>query len=161
MTRKLFLSILVIFITTSFMFLVGCNNNQTRKEQSSVWIEYGRTDDGDVLFYNKKVNTDDGKGKHIVQVWGKEVYSEMGREKYLQNIKKKGWSTEGWNKILNLSYINDLVTIDCKKYKSLISSIVWYDKDGNVLYSGSVDEPKWEDIIPDSTTDSLRKKICK
>jgi hypothetical protein len=34
MKRILFLSILIVFFTTSFMSIVGCNNNQTRKEQS-------------------------------------------------------------------------------------------------------------------------------
>lgn len=36
MKRKLFLSILIIFFTTSFMSLVGCNNHNIIKEQSSL-----------------------------------------------------------------------------------------------------------------------------
>lgn len=36
MKRKLFLSILIVFFTTSFMSLVGCNNQNPTKEQSSV-----------------------------------------------------------------------------------------------------------------------------
>ena len=34
MKRTLFLSILIVFFTTSFMFVVGCNNHNTIKEQS-------------------------------------------------------------------------------------------------------------------------------
>ena len=34
MKRTLFLSILIIFFTTSFMFVVGCNNQNVIKEQS-------------------------------------------------------------------------------------------------------------------------------
>jgi hypothetical protein len=35
MKRKIFLSILLIFFTTSFMFLIGCNNHNIIKEQLS------------------------------------------------------------------------------------------------------------------------------
>ena len=35
MKRKLFLSILIIFFTTSFISLVGCNNHNIIKEQLS------------------------------------------------------------------------------------------------------------------------------
>ena len=35
MKRTLFLSILIIFFTTSFMFLIGCNNHNIIKEQFS------------------------------------------------------------------------------------------------------------------------------
>ena len=35
MKRTLFLSILIIFFTTSFMFLIGCNNHNIIKEQLS------------------------------------------------------------------------------------------------------------------------------
>jgi len=36
MKRKLFLSILIVFFTTSFMSVVGCNNQNIIKEQSSL-----------------------------------------------------------------------------------------------------------------------------
>jgi hypothetical protein len=36
MKRNLFLSILIVFFTTSFMSLIGCNNQTPTKEQSSV-----------------------------------------------------------------------------------------------------------------------------
>jgi len=39
MKRKLFLPILIVFFTTSFMSLVGCNNQKSTKEQSTKSIK--------------------------------------------------------------------------------------------------------------------------
>ena len=57
-------------------------------------------DDGNVFSYNKG-NVKKNKGKYIVQVWEKIVYSAEGREKEIQDSKKDGLSTEEWD---NLSY---------------------------------------------------------
>ena len=39
MKRKLFLSLIIVFFTISFMFLVGCNNQKSTKEQSTKSIK--------------------------------------------------------------------------------------------------------------------------
>jgi len=79
MNRKLFLSILIVFFTTSFMSIVGCNNQTPTKEQLSIskttskenyelqekcgkrceeWVkkEYNGTNCSYKNHYNKKLN---------------------------------------------------------------------------------------------------------
>jgi uncharacterized protein YxeA len=157
----IFLSFLVLFL------LVGCDksssdntnknltNNVTRS--SSDWMEYSRSKDGDVYSYDKG-NIKKGRGKHIVQVWEKEVYSDEGKEKLIQDMTQKGLATKGYEK---LSYTITLYEIDCYNRSGGILSITHYDKNGVVLYNGlSSDEPKWEPIKLDSIWDTLRTKVC-
>lgn len=123
---------------------------------SDEWVEYGRSTKGDIFLYNKvsiKHVT-----KDIVQVWGKDVFSDEGRETYIQYMRKKGHSTEGLDK---LSQSLTLLEIDCKKKRYWSLSMTEYDKDGNVLESSSTDKPDWSYVVPDSRMDKLRKKVCK
>jgi biopolymer transport protein ExbD len=60
MKKKMFLFILIIFITISFMSLIGCNNQNPPKAQSSVteksssdWVKYRVEDNGTVHSYKK------------------------------------------------------------------------------------------------------------
>jgi len=162
MKRTLFLSILIVFFTTSFMSFVGYSENKT-KNQSSVseksssdWIEYGTNKNGDVYLYNKG-NIEKNKEKYTVQVWTKIVYSNKGREKYIQNMIKDGLSTKGWDK---LSYTMSLFEIDCKKKWNKPLFIIEYDTDNSVLWSDNYDDSKWEYIVPDTKDDTLQKKVC-
>jgi hypothetical protein len=71
MNRNLFLPILIVFFTTSFISIVGCNNQKSTKEQyqlqeqcgkrSEEWFKnkYGNEDEPSLSFqchYNKKMN---------------------------------------------------------------------------------------------------------
>jgi uncharacterized membrane protein len=42
MKRKLFLSLIIVFFTISFMFLVGCNNQKSTKEQYQLQEQCGK-----------------------------------------------------------------------------------------------------------------------
>lgn len=121
------------------------------------WVKYNRDDhDCNVSSYMKgKIRKD--RGKHIVQVWDKMVYSNKGREKYIQSRGKNGLSTQGWDKLAN---VQCLFEIDCKKRTIQMLSIIQYDMDDRVLHSGSYHQPIWNYIIPDSDGDNLRKKVC-
>jgi len=50
---------------------------------SDDWVEYGRSKIGDIYSYNK--GNIEHRSKYIVQVWDKQVYSEKGREKNIQD----------------------------------------------------------------------------
>jgi hypothetical protein len=138
------LSFLVLFLIVSTV--IG----------SSDWMEYYTDNDGTIWSY-KKVNIDKGKGKYIVQVWEKRVYSDKNREEQILDRTKDGLSTEGWDK---LSEGKGLVEIDCKKLKMRVLSVINYDTDGKVLSSDSFDENKWKYIIPDTLGETLRNKVC-
>jgi len=117
-------------------------------------VEYYKDDDGNVLLYNKKVNIDK---EGIVQVWGKRVYSEKGRQRFIQNRMKEGMSTEGYDKLSNTQ---DLYKIDCKKQMVNLLSVVRYDMNGDVMYSKDIEEPEWDHIILDTVMDTLQRKVC-
>ena len=122
---------------------------------SEDWVEYGMSK-GDILLFNKDRITH--KTKDIVQVWTKLIYSNDGREKYIQHMKASRRSTKGLDK---LSHTMVLYEIDCKKKMYRTLSITNYDKDGIVLFSHSSDKPNGEHIIPDSIFEALQKYVCK
>jgi hypothetical protein len=131
----------------------GVKDDKNEKS-SSDWVEYYKDDNGNVLFYNKKLNIDK---EGIVQVWGKRFYSEKGRRSYIQNRMKEGMPTEGYDKLSNTQ---DLYKIDCKKQMMNLLSVVRYDTNGKVMYSKDIEKPEWDHIIPDTVMDTLQKKVC-
>ena len=140
-----------------FQLEQGISNSakdDTAEKSSSDWVEYYKDDDGNVLLYNKKVNIDK---EGIVQVWGKRVYSEKGRQRFIQNRMKEGMSTEGYDKLSNTQ---DLYKIDCKKQMVNLLSVVRYDTNGEVMYSKDIEEPEWDHIILDTVMDTLQRKVC-
>ncbi len=124
---------------------------------SSDWVILGNDSDGNVFSY-KKGNVEKGKSKYVVQVWEKNVYSDTGRKKYIQESRKKGVSIEGYDK---LSESKSLFEIDCKKHRIRILSYCQNDIDGKVLDSQSSDKREWTYIIPDSHGESLYEQVCK
>ena len=132
------------------------SKQDTVNGSSNGWVEYDRDNYGDVYFYNKasvKHTTND-----IVQVWCKVVYSDEDRKMLIQQLRKAGLPSNGYNK---LSHRLHLEKIDYKKRKYQTLSLSEYDTDGRVLFSGSSDKQDWEHIIPDSIMDTLQKKVCK
>jgi len=140
----IFLPCLIILI-----FLVTSVNG------TSEWVEYGKSTDGSVYLYNKvriKHMT-----KNLVQVWKKQVFSDEGREEYIQFMRKNGQSTEGLEK---LSYNLSLIEINCKTESYWILSITHHDTNGDVI-SFSTDKTDWDYIVSGSMMDTLRKEVCK
>jgi hypothetical protein len=119
---------------------------------SDDWVEFSRTNQGDIASYDK-VSLRQIR-KDIVQVWVKDVLSDERRRnlidyhKYVNNIGK-------------LSHDVSLNEIDCKKmmYRSL--SITGRDADGADLFSSSDDNSNWNRISHNSMWDTLQKAVCK
>jgi len=101
------------------------------------------------LFFSRTV--------YIVQVWGKVVFSDEGKEEEIQLLTKYGISTEGFDKLSKEIVLGE---IDCNKQMINISSINHYDTNGKILHSESYDEPEWNYIIPNSNGGLLLKKVC-
>jgi hypothetical protein len=119
-------------------------------------VKYKDDNEGNIYLYNKE-NIAKYCGNYMVQVWGKEAYSDKGRTKELQSRTKDGLSTEKYDKLLQK---NILYEIDCKKQMISILAIIHYDTNGKALYSGGTLERKWFDIKPDSTEANLQKEVC-
>lgn len=122
---------------------------------SDVWVEYGRSTEGNTFSYSK-VNIK--RTGNRVQVWTKVVYSDEGREKEIQPLREGGLPTEGWEKLSHTLVFDEIY---CKKLKHRISSITYYNTDGKIFFSHSYDKPEWVYIPPKTLIDTLRKKVCK
>jgi hypothetical protein len=122
---------------------------------SADWVEYGRSANGNVYSYH--TGTMKQKTKDIVQVWVKLVFSAEGRQEYFNRLKNMGESTEGYDK---LSHSLSLVEIDWKKARLRILYGSEYDEGDRELFRGSRDAP-WKDILPSSTEEILREKVCR
>jgi hypothetical protein len=143
--RKLSLS---VFTTISLLFFLL---DVSPVKGSSDWVEYFRTNSGDILSYDKdRINN---VTKDIVQVWVKDVLSNERKNnlidyhKYVYNIEM-------------LSHYISLNEIDCKKrmYRSL--SVTGRDTDGNDLFSSSDDNSQWNRIPAKSGWETLQKTVC-
>jgi hypothetical protein len=163
MKNKLYLSILIVFFTTSLISLVGCNNQPPTKGQSTVsekssayWVEYSKDLEGNVTYY-KKENLGKEREKDIIQVSEKMYFSEKGKEGLIQLQKKSGGNVEEWNK---LSYVIVLSENDCKNHRQRLLSHTSYDTNGKVLNSVTIADPHWINIVPDSKGDHLQKQVC-
>jgi len=104
---------------------------------SSDWVYYSSDNNGNVYSY-KKGNIEKNKGKYIVQVWNKTIFSDEGREKEIQRLIKTGLFTETGTK--GLSSIVELDEVDCKKKRIRTISLTQYDDDNNVLFNGTDDK---------------------
>jgi len=120
---------------------------------SDDWVKNYTDMNGDVVLYKIE-----GRTKDTVQVWGKRVFSDAGREEFLLDRRNNGFSTEGWEK---LEHFTSLYEIDCRKKIGRLLSVVIYDTVGKIVYADSFGESKWDDIVPGSVGDTLLKKVCK
>jgi hypothetical protein len=132
------------------LLLVSC------EKSSSDWVTYKYDNEGNVSSYMKgNVQKDDGN--YIVQVSVKVIYSDKGREKFIQTMTENGISTKEYDKLSDRIYLKE---IDCKNQKMKILSINNYDTNGKVFGSRNYPEGEWEHIAPDSHRDALRKNVC-
>lgn len=141
----------VILLFAVLLLYVSCD------KISYEWVKYHDDNEGNAFFYKKGKTTKDGD-RHIAQAWGKEVYSAKGKEKELQSRIKDGLSNQGYDK---LSYKKCLYEIDCREQKISILSISHYNSDDKILYSGGSDIRRWFEIETNSTSDHLRREVCK
>ena len=143
-------SVMILALMLSLL-LVSCDSISYK------WVKYHDDKDDNAYFYKKGKVDKDGY-KHIVQVWGKEVYSPRGRDAEIESRTKDGLTSKGYRK---LSYKKCLYEIDCSRLKISTLSIKHYDADDKELYSGGTDERSWYDIQPDSPGNRLRQEVCK
>jgi hypothetical protein len=93
MKRKLFLSILIVFFTTSFMSLVGCNNQKPTKEDSSV---------SEKKNVKEEYELQDKCGQRTSEFFKKEYGNGISTDKYGQMM--SGYQNH-YNKKLNKCFI--------------------------------------------------------
>ena len=137
----------VVFASVAADNLDQVNSNQLN------WVDFYTSNMGNVTSY-KKLTAKKGQRKCLV----KDVFSDKGREKYIQDRIEKKLSIKGYDKLSNIQSLSE---IDCKKKMIMSISVSDFDTDGKKLDSYNVDKPKWVKIRDNSFFDSLRKEVCK
>lgn len=96
--------------------------------------------------------------KDVVRAWTKQVLSENGKIKTLAHLRAKGKTDTNLDLI---SYVLRLSEIDCVNKRIKDTSMIVYDEKNNILYSSQKGETgKWEDILPNSSADTLKNILC-
>jgi len=119
-------------------------------------ILYGTTIAGD-MYYDRssieKVN------KNIIRVGIKSIYNEEGKTKTFSSLKGTYKALDTPDKLNHYILLQE---IDCANEKYRTVSIKIYDEKGNMLVSspeGNTGE--WNNILPNSVTETLEKIVCK
>lgn len=141
-------SIIIFPLLLTFFLATSANG-------ASNWVEYGRSDRGNIFEYNKASIR---QKEDIIQVQRRVFFSDEGREIYILGLKKSGVLPHGLDRLSNSLSLEE---IDCKKETYQIVSVTHYGADGMILYTHSYDEPDWIEILPDSVNDILRKMLCR
>ncbi len=131
-------------------------NNSKQDVPVGNWVEYDRDQYDNICYYQKGKVDKTGNG-HVVQVWDKRVYSDIGRDKMMMINNNVGNSNEGWEK---LSHTITLSEIDCQNKRERLLSYNTLDSKGKILEFSNYNST-WENIFPNSIRDILiRKKVC-
>ena len=100
----------------------------------------------------KKVSND------IVSIWTIKVYNNIGKAKDFLMLTKENKAPKNVD-ILNCNSM--IVEFDCKKNKFRISAWTIYDKEKKALFSAPNSMFQWKDVIAKSTSEELKKIVCK
>lgn len=121
---------------------------------SDDWKEFYTGKMGNVASY-KQGTSEKSREKYVIIV--KEVFSDKGRESYIQDRIEKGLSTEGYEKLSNIQSTSE---IDCAKEKIMNKSVFSFDMDGKLLNCHFAIELKWVKIPDNPFFSALRKEVC-
>lgn len=146
---KKFCSLIILYCLIVFLFVspVWADDD---------WVEFGRTDNGNIFFINKVKIEHQKNG--IIRVWEKKNYSNEGRKELIGSFKKNNFPI---GKMEKASYCLGLKEIDCEKDMLRILSLTFFDSDNNVLLSNNYSCSNWENIVPTSLYEDLYKKLCR
>ncbi|HRY38037.1 MAG TPA: hypothetical protein P5347_04885 [Smithellaceae bacterium] len=121
---------------------------------SDDWKEFYTGRMGNVASY-KKGTSEESREKYVIIV--KEVFSDQGRESYIQDRIKKNLSTEGYEKLSNIQSTSEM---DCAKERILNKSVFSFDVDGKLLNCHFAIELKWMKMPDNPFFNALRKEVC-
>ncbi len=127
-------------VVTVFLFLPQIAN-------STDWNMYGMNK-GEAYLYDKHTLKYSGE---MVRVWTRLVLSDQSKGELAKLL---GQKYEG------VTYSNYLEELQCTDKKIRVLSIVFYNKDNDVLGSVNYDDSKWVVIPPESVFDRLHNKVC-
>ena len=121
----------------------------------SDWVYYGSGSSGDQYFYDRASIRQVPEG--VIRVWTKVVYSDEGRQRKINDYKKDGYATTGFEL---LSETQNLWLINCIEEKSTITEGRHHASDGRVIDMYKADKRIWRYAAPGSPVESLMKMVC-
>jgi hypothetical protein len=143
--------------------LVGCTAPESK--EASVWKLYAQSDDYQ-FFYDSR-NIESGAGdivKILLKRQPKEEFAIIPETKrsIIREMKKRqkaGMTIHGYE---NWDHEVVVCEIDCRKNVIRFLKSINYDQKGNALDTIVVPEAvlKWDNVIPGTINDNLRKSIC-
>lgn len=148
MKRKLFLSILIVFFTVSFMSSPSICFSEP---DSKVWESFQPR-----FYYNK---TNITKSSDIISVW---IYVIINDD-VLRDIRNGKIKKNNLNMSRKYQYYDHIVClykIDCKNKLIKIEEFTDYDDQGNILDQQKNNNSNWTSIIPNGEMEDLYSKLC-
>jgi len=135
-----FLVILIIFVVVSNI-------------QAADWICYGETHSGHLYYENTGIKING----NIARVRTMAILNDDGKIELYSALRKIG-KVPGNSDLL--SHTIALEEFDCVNKKLRLSSMTIYNEKGSTIHSSLLKNDKWDDIIPETNGDILRKIVC-
>lgn len=114
--------------------------------ESADWVYYTTSSSGAHYFDSKSVTF---TSKNQVKVWARRVWS--------QRDAKEAKLLTGYT----VKESKVLYAIDCRNNQRKMLKLIVYGQDGTPVSDSTYQNAQWELIIPDSTEDVLRQRVCK
>ncbi len=138
---KLGLIIIIVFLA----FSINC-----KQAFASNWIFFASDSTyGNQYFYD--ADSIKHISQNIIEVNYRELYSESGKSSYISILKSHNISTYGYDLLL---YTIVYLKLDLKNNLIMITSFTDYNKNGDILYLDSIDNPTW-DYVQEGTIGRL------
>ena len=145
-TKVIIVSVIVIIVSFGIVYIR--NTHPITVVKIDDWVFITSNDEGNWYYKANLVNIDDHN--HIITVWIKIVYTDIGKQDFIKTHKE--------DKYKDIYRSLSLVLIDYQKMNYHEQKVVYYNKSGDILVS---DELSWKglDFIPQSVGDKLLIKI--
>ncbi len=145
------------------LMLAFASINSYGQNSSYTYITTGN--DGEYYLYNETVSVSKHaafKDVKSIEFWVKKApekgKEEAARQDIIKALKKRNLKYEGYEKY---SYKKTKWAIDCYSNKFKLMHVVDYDEKGNVLDDfGSDENNPWEECVPESIAEEIKKFIC-
>jgi hypothetical protein len=145
-TKAIIVSVIVIIISLGIVYIK--NTYPITVVKIDDWVFIKSNDKGNWYYKAKLVNIDDQT--HIITVWVKIVYTDIGRQDFIKTHKE--------DKYKDIYRSLSLLLIDYQKMKYHEERVVYYSNSGDILGSDEL-SVKSREFLPKSVGDKLLTKI--
>jgi hypothetical protein len=144
--KAIIVSVIVIIISLGIIYIR--NTHPITAVKIDDWVFIIRNDEGNWYYKANLVNIDDHN--HIITVWVKIVYTDIGKQDFIKTHKE--------DKYKDIYRSLSLVLIDYQKLNYHEKNVVYYHNSGDILGSDQL-SVKSREFLPKSVGDKLLIKI--